>query len=59
MPSPTTPPLALTAPSLTVLQSRTSPQPNGKQPDDQAQRTAKDAPAPGLTGRGRLVDIVV
>lgn len=58
MPSPTTPPLALTAPSLTVLQSRTSPQPHGKQPDD-PQRTAKDTPAPGVTGRGRLVDIIV
>jgi hypothetical protein len=60
MPSPTTPPLALTVPSLTVLQSRTSPQPNGRQADDaQQQRAAKDTPPPGVAGRGRLVDIVV
>jgi hypothetical protein len=59
MPSPT-PPLALTAPSLSVLQSRTSPQPNGQQPDDQKQKAAKDASVPvNSTGRGRLVDIIV
>lgn len=58
MPSPT-PPLALTAPFLTVLQSRPSQLPNGH-PDDPKQRTAKDLSAPvAVTGRGKLVDIVV
>lgn len=58
MASPTSP-LALTTPSLTVLQSRPVQLPNGQQGDPRP-RTAKDPSVPvTATGRGRLVDIVV
>lgn len=58
-----TPPLALSPPSLAVLQTRNSAQPNHGQPQEQPQSGSKNpgqAPAALVAGgRGRLVDILV
>ncbi len=51
-------PIALSVPSLTVLQSRTNTSSNRQ--DDEAARSGRDnAAPPAATGRGRLIDIVV
>lgn len=60
-----TPPLALSPPSLAVLQTRMPAQPNNSQGQPQG-RSQPDAKNPGPVpaalmagGRGRLVDILV